>query len=90
MTQPTTPTPPTPPTPPVSPPEPTPEVKLDTTPQNYYQAIGWLRGKLVQVEDRFQIQVNESLLNVFYLSQQWVHCPKNILNLRKKTKHATE
>ena len=65
MTQPTTPTPPTPPTPPVSPPEPTPEVKLDTTPQNYYQAIGWLRGKLVQVEDRFQIQVKESLFPLY-------------------------
>ena len=65
MTQPTTPIPPTPPAP--SSPEgtPTPEVKLDTTPQNYYQAIGWLRGKLVQVEERFQIKVKDSLFPLY-------------------------
>ena len=62
MTQPTTP-----PTPPTSSPEvtPTPEVKLDTTPQNYYQAIGWVRGKLVQAEERFQIKVKESLFPLY-------------------------
>ena len=67
MTQPTTPTPPTPPTPPMSSPEvtPTPEVKLDTTPQNYYQAIGWVRGKLVKAEERFQLQVKESLFPLY-------------------------
>ena len=67
MTQPTTPTPPTPPTPPTSSPEvtPTPEAKLDTTPQNYYQAIGWVRGKLVKTEERFQLQVKESLFPLY-------------------------
>jgi hypothetical protein len=67
MTQPIPPTPPTPPTPPLNTLEssPIPEVKLDTTPQNYYQAIGWLRGKLVQVEERFQIQIKDALFPLY-------------------------
>ncbi len=41
------------------------QVKLDTTPQNYYQAIGWLRGKITKVEDRFQIQIKDSLFPLY-------------------------
>ncbi|BFM38710.1 hypothetical protein [Synechocystis sp. LKSZ1] len=34
--------------------------KLDTSPQNYYQAIGWLRGKLVKdEEERFGVQIRD-------------------------------
>ena len=33
---------------------------LDTSPQNYYQAIGWLRGKLVKdEEERFGVQIRD-------------------------------
>ncbi len=67
MTQPITPTHSIPAISPVDTPEspPIPDLKLDTTPQNYYQAIGWLRGKLVQVEERFQIQVKDSLFPLY-------------------------
>lgn len=41
------------------------QVKLDTTPKNYYQAIGWLRGKITKVEDRFQIQIKDSLFPLY-------------------------
>ena len=32
---------------------------LDTTPKNYYQAIGWLRGVVVKEEERYCVQIRE-------------------------------
>lgn len=32
---------------------------LDTTPKNYYQAIGWLRGLVVKEEERYCVQIRD-------------------------------
>ncbi|MGL5032838.1 MAG: hypothetical protein ACRC6M_03440 [Microcystaceae cyanobacterium] len=67
---------PTPPTPPLATPEtvdaletdltPEPvETTLDITPQTYYQAIGWLRGKLVKGEERFLIEIKDKVFPLY-------------------------
>ncbi len=67
------PTPPKPPqatpTPPSSKPlaQPAPsDTTLDTSPQNYYQAIGWLRGKLIKEEDKFCIQIRDTNFPLYF------------------------
>ena len=36
-----------------------PVTTLDTSPKNYYQAIGWLRGKIIKDEERFCVQIRD-------------------------------
>lgn len=73
---------------PPNPPQPAPEppaltvapsdTVLDATPQNYYQAIGWLRGKLIRGEEekRFCIQIREAAFTLYL--------PKRMTNLAEK------
>jgi hypothetical protein len=37
----------------------TPVTTLDTSAKNYYQAIGWLRGKVIKEEERFCVQIRD-------------------------------
>ena len=75
------PKPPNPPQPAPEPPvavEPQPETTLDTSPQSYYQAIGWLRGKLVQEEEeeRLGIQIRDVTFPLYL--------PKRVLTVASK------
>jgi hypothetical protein len=36
-----------------------PVTTLDTSPKNYYQAIGWLRGTVIKEEERYCVQIRE-------------------------------
>lgn len=36
-----------------------PETTLDLSPKSYYQAIGWLRGKVVKNEERYCVQIRD-------------------------------
>jgi len=36
-----------------------PVTTLDTSPKNYYQAIGWLRGKVIKEEERYCVQIRD-------------------------------
>jgi hypothetical protein len=69
---------PKPPNPPQPAPEPQPETTLDTSPQSYYQAIGWLRGKLVQEEEeeRLGIQIRDVTFPLYL--------PKRVLTVASK------
>lgn len=73
---------PTPPKPPQAPStkplaQPAPkDTTLDTSPKNYYQAIGWLRGNLVQdEEERFYIQIRDVNFPLYF--------PRRILTVAK-------
>lgn len=73
---------------PPNPPQPAPEppvvttapidTVLDTEPQNYYQAIGWLRGKLIRGEEekRFCLQIRDVAFTLYL--------PKRMTNLAEK------
>jgi hypothetical protein len=38
---------------------------LDTTPKNYYQAIGWLRGVVVKEEERYCVRIRDTNFTLY-------------------------
>ncbi len=52
---------------------------LDTSPQTYYQAIGWLRGRLIHKEDRFHLEVRDKAF-ALYMARRLLSVAKNHLN----------
>ena len=52
---------------------------LDTSPQTYYQAIGWLRGRLIHKEERFHLEVRDKAFPL-YMARRLLSVAKNHLN----------
>lgn len=52
---------------------------LDVSPQTYYQAIGWLRGRLTQKEERFYLEVRDRAFPL-YMARRLFSFARNHLN----------